>query len=225
MDKELEHSLKAAQKEFEEEPMKDFYENKLAGYPSRLRVKNILKEMGNISCKKVLDIGCEAGHVSFKILDKKPSDLYAIDICQDALDEFNKKLKKKNYQSNIVIKKAFLQDIPFKNNFFDSIICTEVIEHAPHIDKGFAEMNRVLKNGGRLIITFPNEKLRKKVYPIVKILGINTDVEKDVTLFDYDYKDIIRKLERHFNIKKFYRLPWFFPITNLIVCEKNSFAS
>ena len=220
MNNELEFSLKAAQKEFREEPMKDFYHNKFAGWPSRLRVKKVLEELGEVRNKRVLDIGCEAGFISFKILDKKPSELYSIDIVEEALNEFKEKLKKRNYKVKIVIKKAFLQKMPFKNGFFDSAVCTEVIEHAPEIEKGFKEMARVLKGGGKLVLTFPNEKLRKKVYWIAKLFGINTDVEKDVTLFDYNPKDLIKKLREDFIIKKFYRLPFFFPITHFIVCEK-----
>ena len=51
MDDTLDNSLKAAQKEFKEEPMKSFYDNKFAGWPSRLRVKKILNEL-NIKDKK-----------------------------------------------------------------------------------------------------------------------------------------------------------------------------
>ena len=217
---ELEHSFKAAEKEFKEEPMKQFYENKIAGYPSRLRVKKILKELGNIKDKKIIDIGCEAGHIALKILEKNPADLYAIDIIEDALKEFKKKLANKKYPANIIIKKAPLQKIPFKSDLFDVAVCTEVIEHAPELDKGFSEISRILKKGGKLILTFPNERLRKLTYPIIKFFGINTDVEKEVTLFEHNPKDIIKKLEKYFTIKKFQRFPFFFPITNFIVCEK-----
>ncbi len=216
----LNKSLKAAQKEFKEEPMKDFYHNKFAGWPSRLRVKKVLEELGDVRNKRVLDIGCEAGFISFKILDKSPSEFYAIDIVEEALKEFKEKLKNKNYKTKIVIKKAFLQKMPFKNDFFDKAVCTEVIEHAPEIESGFKEMARVLKKGGRLILTFPNEKLRKKVYWIAKLSGINTDIEKDVTLFERNPKEIIKKLKEDFIIRKFYRLPFFFPITHFIICEK-----
>ena len=220
LDSELKNSVKAAQKEFNEEPMKQFYDNKLAGYPSRLRVNRILKELGDIRGKKVLDIGCEAGFVALKILKKQPSDLYAVDIIEDAIKEFKEKLKNKKYNTNIILKKAYLQELPFKRDFFDIAVCTEVIEHAPNITKGFDEMARVLKKGGLLFLTFPNEKLRRKVYPIAKLLGVNTDVEKDVTLFEYNPKEIMRLVKKNFIIKKFDRLPWFFPITNFMICEK-----
>ncbi len=217
---ELKNSFKAAEKEFKEEPMNQFYENKIVGYPSRLRVKKILKELGKIKGRKVIDVGCEAGYISLKILEKEPSNLYAIDIIEDALKEFKKKLSTKSHNTNIVVKKAPLQKIPFKSHLFDVAVCTEVIEHAPELDKGFSEIARVLKKGGKLILTFPNEKLRKLTHPIIKFFGINTKVEKEVTLYERNPRDIINKLENNFIIIKSQRFPWFFPITNFIVCEK-----
>ncbi len=220
MDQQLKNSLKAAELEFKKEPMDSYYNNFLAGYPSRLRVKKILKELGSINNKKVLDIGCEAGYVSLKILEKKPSAIYAIDICEEALEEFKKKLKNKRFDTEIIIKKAFMQNLPFKDNFFDAVVCTEVIEHAPQLEKSLEEVKRVLKKGGKFIVTFPNEKLRKKVYFIVKLMGINTDVEKDVTLFEYSLKEIVNKLGKHFAVKKVYTIPKFFPLTHFIICNK-----
>ena len=219
--KEIKHSVDMAKKEWDEEPMKDYYNNLIAGYPSRLRIKKILKELGNIRGKIVLDVGCEAGHVSRQIIEKKgPKELYGIDIIQEALNEFREILKKKNYKTKVILKRAFLQKIPFEKDKFDAVICTEVIEHAPQLKKGFSEMARVLKKEGKLIITFPNEKLRKIVYPFVKMLGVNTDIEKDVTLYDHNPRDILRMLKEHFFIRKFYRFPFYFPMTHLIVCEK-----
>ena len=178
MEKEIEHSVNMAKKEWDEEPMKDYYDNLIAGYPSRLRIRKILKEIGNVRGKIVLDVGCEAGHVSRQIIEKKfPKEIYGIDIIQEALDEFKEILKKKNYKTKVILKRAFLQKIPFGKEKFDALVCSEVIEHAPQLKKGFSEMSRVLKKRGRAIITFPNERLRRMVYPFVKMLGVNTDIE------------------------------------------------
>jgi len=45
--------------------------------------------------------------------------------------------------------------IPFKENCFDSVICTEVLEHLKEPETCLLEIKRVLKNGGYLYITAP----------------------------------------------------------------------
>ncbi len=216
MDKEINESIKAAYLEFEKEPMDGYYKNPIAGYPSRLRVKRILKELGAIKDKRVLDVGCEAGYVSMKIA-RKGAYVYAFDVCMPALEKFRKKAAG---IKNITIFKALAQKIPVKSNTIDAVVCTEVIEHMPQLEKVFSELNRVMKDEAQLIITFPNESLRKRIYPIANLFGINTNVEKDVTLFEYTKQEITNKLKKHFKILKIYTIPKLFPLTNIIVCKK-----
>ena len=52
-----------------------------------------------------------------------------------------------------------LADLKFEDGFFDVIIITEVLEHVIEYRAVVAELKRVLKKGGFLIVTFPNEFL------------------------------------------------------------------
>jgi SAM-dependent methyltransferase len=45
--------------------------------------------------------------------------------------------------------------IPFANNYFDSILCSEVFEHLFEIDAILLELNRVMKPGAKMLITCP----------------------------------------------------------------------
>lgn len=47
------------------------------------------------------------------------------------------------------------KQLPFENGSFDSIFCTEVMEHLFNPDESIAEMFRVLKTNGRLLLTVP----------------------------------------------------------------------
>jgi len=47
------------------------------------------------------------------------------------------------------------RDLPFADNEFDSIICTEVLEHVADLDKSLCEMSRVLKPGGYAFVSVP----------------------------------------------------------------------
>ncbi len=48
-----------------------------------------------------------------------------------------------------------IEKIPFEAETFDSIVCTQVFEHLPHPEKSAAEVFRVLKKGGHLVMTVP----------------------------------------------------------------------
>lgn len=48
-----------------------------------------------------------------------------------------------------------INHIPVPDSSFDAILCTEVLEHAPEPIEALREMSRILKPGGRLLLTAP----------------------------------------------------------------------
>jgi 2-polyprenyl-3-methyl-5-hydroxy-6-metoxy-1,4-benzoquinol methylase len=48
-------------------------------------------------------------------------------------------------------------DLPFADHSFDVVLCTEVLEHVPDPAVVVAELARVTKPGGRVIVSIPNE--------------------------------------------------------------------
>ena len=219
MDEKIHKSIEAAYLEFKEEPMDDYYNNLFVGYFSRLRVKKIVEEIG-LTPRIVLDVGCEAGHISIKLL-KRGHNVISFDVCKPAIERFNKKIKKLRSGEKIKPFLALAQQIPLKNESVDAVVCSEVFEHMPHLDNVIKEIARISRKNAKLIVTFPNETLRKMTYPILKLFGINTGVEKEVTLYEQHKQDIIRRLKPYFRIKKIYSFPWYFKITHFLVCKKN----
>src|SRR3990172_7693294 len=82
----------AAKLEFLKEPMDDYYQHPLIGIPSRIRVKAIFKELGDISGKKLLDVGCEAGYITIK-LAQKGAFVTGIDLIAEPIKTLRRELK------------------------------------------------------------------------------------------------------------------------------------
>tara|TARA_Y100000031_G_scaffold153650_1_gene199400 strand:+ start:1001 stop:1471 length:471 start_codon:yes stop_codon:yes gene_type:complete len=54
-------------------------------------------------------------------------------------------------------KSASILDLPFEDDKFDSVICSEVLEHIEDDQKAIQELYRVLKREGLLILTVPSK--------------------------------------------------------------------
>jgi SAM-dependent methyltransferase len=55
-----------------------------------------------------------------------------------------------------VIKADMNEPLPFDDDSFDVVVCQEGIEHLENLPRFFAESRRILRDGGRLIVTTPN---------------------------------------------------------------------
>lgn len=108
-----------------------------------------------------------------------------------------------------------------KDNTFDAILCTEVLEHITKPDKAIAEFSRLLKTGGRLIITAPCACLRH-MDPYIyssgffdrwyeKILDENgftiQSLEQVGDYYDWLAAEIYRNIRKKGLINKFLLLP------------------
>ena len=98
----------------------------------------------------ILEAGCGEGILLEKLLKKYPhSEVSGLDI-----DEENITICRKY---NLPVIAGDLTDIPWEDQYFDVITLIEVIEHLPEPEKAIMELSRILKQGGRLIVLFPND--------------------------------------------------------------------
>ncbi len=94
----------------------------------------------------ILDIGCgEGAKINYFRKIESTKDIVGVDIAKDVL---------KGKTNRIC---ADAQYLPFKSNIFDSVICSEVLEHLPTPELCVKEVHRVLKNKG--VVFFPTPVL------------------------------------------------------------------
>lgn len=207
-----------AELEYKEEPMVNLYSKPFLGFLSRARVRRICKEILPIRNKKVLDVGCEEGYVCYQ-LSKLGCRVHGIDIVEDAVKKFRAKIGKRKIR-NMSASVGAVHETGMKEGSFDALVCTEVIEHIPKLDAAFKEFSRVLKPGGKLIITYPNESVRRLLYPIARVFGLKIDIVDTVTLHEYSKKNILNKVKKNFRIEKAYSFPCILPVTRFIIAAK-----
>jgi len=94
----------------------------------------------------ILDVGCGHSTLLMDIYQKTPHT-YGIDPDLNAVN-------RNTYIKNV--EKSFVEKMPFKDNFFDIVVCAWVLEHLIDPIAAFKEIHRVLKPGGKVVFLTPN---------------------------------------------------------------------
>lgn len=114
---------------------------------------SIDKDMDN---RKLLEIGCGRGGFSnyLSMLTLSLKSIHACDFSNSAIEIAKSKFG--DNDGKIIWKQEDVQKLTFDDNYFDTIVSCETIEHVPNPDIAIKELFRVLKPGGRLFLTCPN---------------------------------------------------------------------
>jgi len=97
--------------------------------------------------KKVLEVGCGNGMITEELIKRK-NKVTALDYSKKVIDC----LKKKKLKAKFICQ-DFLDFSDSKK--YDCIICTAVLEHIKDDILALKKMQRLLKNGGQLILSVP----------------------------------------------------------------------
>lgn len=110
-------------------------------YNEFLEVPSMIKAVGDIKGKKLLDVGCGAGvHISHYL--KKGAKCYGLDISKTLIDLAKEKCP------NVDFKIGSMTNLPYPDEFFDIVTCSLAIHYVENTKQVLREINRVLKKGG-----------------------------------------------------------------------------
>lgn len=141
--------------------------------------------------KVVLDVGCWTGQYT-KLASAVAKKIYGLDPDKNAIKFAKKQVTNGNFLVGSAVK------LPYPSEFFDVVVISEVLEHVPlqTEQKVLKEIRRVLKKGGILILSTPNNNIFSILLdPAYFMLGHR----------HYSKKKIIHFLnESHFKIKKIF---------------------
>jgi len=116
--------------------------------PRIYHVRLILDQLAALDPASVLDAGCGKGRFARLVRERYPrASVVGMDISEAML---------RHVPPGVLRCSATLTSLPFPDDFFDAVYATESLEHAVDIDRAVAELCRVTRTGGRIIIIDKN---------------------------------------------------------------------
>jgi 2-polyprenyl-3-methyl-5-hydroxy-6-metoxy-1,4-benzoquinol methylase len=116
--------------------------------------------MLDLAGSRLLDIGCGGGRHSFEAL-KRGADVVSADIDDVILKDVSQMVAAMRSKGEITEEVAHACSctnalaLPFSDDSFEIVIAAEVLEHIRPDRAALAEMARVVKPGGRIVVTVP----------------------------------------------------------------------
>lgn len=141
--------------------------------------------------RDVLDIATGTGDFAIAALKLHPTKVTGLDISVGMLEKGREKMKKQKLDHIIVMQEGDSEHIPFADNSFDAITVGFGVRNFENLEKGLAEMLRVLRHGKMAVMLefskpkkFPVKQsfnfYSKRIIPI-----IGRTVSKDKAAYTY----------------------------------------
>lgn len=126
----------------------------------RRKAIGMLKE---IAPKRILDLASGTGDFAIASLKLNPTEVVGMDISEGMLEVGRVKMKKRGYDHIISMQLGDSENLPFEDNYFDALTVGFGVRNYENLEKGLAEMLRVVRPGGKLIIL---EFSKPKKFPV-----------------------------------------------------------
>lgn len=159
----------------------------------RWHIRQFLKELGRLvettHPRNVLDVGCGEGFVTAFLKERLPAaELVGVDLSDGALA-----YARQHFGTQATFQKADIYQLPFPDRTFDTVVCSEVLEHLEDPDRAMQELKRVARR--YVVITVPLEPYFKWLNVLGQWLGVSEDPGHVQFWSRRGFEDFVR---RHF---------------------------
>lgn len=174
--------------------------------------KKVVRLVADTKPQRVLDVATGTGDLAINLVKTGASEITGLDISAGMLNVGKAKIKQKGLEDHIQMVQGDSENLPFENNHFDAITVAFGIRNFETLEKGLAEILRVLKPGGIFVILETSVPTRtpfkqgyhlysRKILPLIgRIFSKDRDayayLSESASVFPYGEKlnNILRKI-------------------------------
>ena len=114
--------------------------------------KKAIRLIGKQNPTSILDVATGTADLAIEAVTINPQKIIGIDIAEDMLEVGKKKILKKNLQHIISLEKGDSENLQFDTGLFDAAMVAFGVRNFENLEKGLAEMFRVLKPNGMILV-------------------------------------------------------------------------
>ncbi len=114
--------------------------------------KKVIKLIAATNPQNALDIATGTGDLAISLAEAGIDNVTGLDLSEGMLSVGRKKIKEKNLENKITMVQGDSEALPFEENHFDAICVAFGVRNFENLQKGLAEIYRVLKPGGIFVV-------------------------------------------------------------------------
>ena len=110
---------------------------------------SLFVDFDRLAGKEVLDVGCGSG-IATQLLAEAGGNVTAVDLTDWAVETTRRRLAA--FDLDAVVRQEDAERLPFADETFDLVFSWGVIHHSSDMDRALAELVRVAKRGGQVVL-------------------------------------------------------------------------
>lgn len=114
--------------------------------------KKVVNKVAATQPKRILDVATGTGDLAINLAKTDAEEIIGLDISAGMLSVGKEKVAAKNLDDRIKMVQGDSENLPFEDDYFDAITVAFGIRNFETLEKGLAEILRVLKPGGIFVI-------------------------------------------------------------------------
>lgn len=115
--------------------------------------KKAIRELRSLKPRVMLDVATGTGDFAFEAIKiLQPEKIIGVDISVGMLDVARKKIHERNLEHIFSVQTGDSEGLHFQDNHFDAITVAFGVRNYENLEKGLADMFRVLKPGGKIVV-------------------------------------------------------------------------